>query len=338
MFYNLGEGYYSRELKERQFSEAQSLIKRGRYADAIALLRRAVVDCYTSAEYYLAYCHSHGYGVERNLEAALRWYGISCGRYSDWAKKDYEAVVAQLGECRGQLPEHEVFTDSEFGEIRVHLSTRTDYAQVSFAAGHTYVNQHVSEPYDMAVAHICRALVNADWRRQGYDYGRIDENFEINFPLFKLRIERGQRGGYSYKKNGEIYTIIVPYDVNFDNPCVREYIIKYGMGLLKRAAEEYLPQRVAVLSAQTGLYYSRCRVVAKSWGYYHYKSGVVSLSYFLMKCTAEFVDAVIIHELVHSLCKRHDKKFYDTLLQYGGERVVEVDKNSIGANNRVELL
>ena len=55
----------------------------------------------------------------------------------------------------------------------MHLSTRTDYAQVSFAAGHTYVNQHVSEPYDKAVAHICRALVNADWRRQGYDYDAL---------------------------------------------------------------------------------------------------------------------------------------------------------------------
>ena len=52
----------------------------------------------------------------------------------------------------------------------------------------------------------------------------------------------------------------------------------------------------------------------------------------------EFVDAVILHELVHSLCKFHDKKFYDTLGHYGGQRVVEVDKNSIGANNRVELL
>ena len=119
---------------------------------------------------------------------------------------------------------------------------------------------------------------------------------------------------------------------------MREYIIKHGINLLKRAAEEYLPQRIAALAAKTGLRYSKCKVVAKSWGYYHYRSGVVSLSYYLMKCTPEFVDAVILHELVHSLCKFHDKKFYDTLGHYGGQRVVEVDKNSIGANNRVELL
>ncbi len=338
MYYNLGDGYYSQELKQRQLSEAKALIKQRSFADAVHLLRRAVTDGNTSAEYYLAYYHSHGYGVEKNLEAALRWYGISQGRYSEWAAADYKAVVAQIGDRSSSLPEQVVFTDREFGQIHVHLSKVSDYAQVRFCAGYTYVNQHYSEPYDMAVSHICRALVNADWRRGKYDYGRIDENFEINYPLFKLRIERGVGTRYSYRQSGEIYTIITPAETNFDNPCVREYIIKYGVGLLKRAAEEYLPKRIAELSLQTGLRYSRCRVVSKSWGRYYIKSGVVDLSYLLMKCSPEFVDAVILHELVHSLCKFHDKKFYDTLLQYGGERIVEVDKNSIGANERVELL
>jgi len=40
---------------------------------------------------------------------------------------------------------------------------------------------------------------------------------------------------------------------------------------------------------------------------------------------------------VHSLCKNHDKKFYDTLLHYGTERAVAVDKGSIGYNGSSDL-
>lgn len=337
MFYNLGEGYYSEQLRQQQCQQAKELFRAGRYDEAVTLFRRAATDYNLDACYYLGYCYSHGLGVGQDYFQALRWYRGS-GRWSEWARRDVERIREQIGDIKTPSPESVVFTDSEFGEIRVHLSKESDYAQVRFCGGYTYVNQHYSEPYDLAVAHICRALVNADWRRQDADYGRIDENFEINFPLFKLGIERGVGSKYSFRRSGTLYTIITPANINFDNPCVREYIIKYGIGLLKRAAEEYLPQRIAALAAKTGLRYSKCKVVAKSWGYYHYSSGVVSLSYYLMKCTPEFVDAVILHELVHSLCKFHDKKFYDTLGHYGGQRVVEVDKNSIGANNRVELL
>lgn len=337
MFYNLGEGYYSQKLKEQQYAKAVELYRLGRYVEAVESLRRAVVDGYLPAERYLAYCHSHGLGVEQSELAALRWYGYSV-RGCKWAEEDVERIRLRIAEEQPVVPERVLFTDSEFGEIRVHLSTSANYAQVRFCAGYTYVNQHYSEPYDKAVAHICRALVNADWRRQEYDYGRIDENFELNFPLFKLRIERGEGSKYSHKSCGDVYTIITPRDINFDNPCAREYIIYIGIKLLEKAAEEYLPQRVAQIAAQTGLYYSRCKIVSKRWGIYYRNSGVVKLSYYLMKCTEEFVDAVILHELIHSLCPNHDSRFYDTLLRYGGQRVVDVDRGNIGANGRVELL
>lgn len=58
MYYNFGDGYYSQELKKRQFEEGKQLFDRGEYAAAVALFRRAATDCYQSAECYLGYCHS----------------------------------------------------------------------------------------------------------------------------------------------------------------------------------------------------------------------------------------------------------------------------------------
>ena len=71
--------------------------------------------------------------------------------------------------------------------------------------------------------------------------------------------------------------------------------------------------------------------MGKSLGIY-YPSGKVCLTPKLIRCSAEYVDIVILHELVHSLCGGHDQKFYDTMRYYGGERAVAVDKEYIGCN------
>jgi predicted metal-dependent hydrolase len=70
---------------------------------------------------------------------------------------------------------------------------------------------------------------------------------------------------------------------------------------------------------------------------YFCNSGVVYLDYNLMKCSEEFIDTVILHELVHSICKNHDKRFYETMSRYGTERAVAVDKENIGYNGNREL-
>ena len=333
MYYNLGSGNYDHKLKESQWQRGKELFDRGDYAAAVTLFRRAATDCYQMAECYLGYCHSHGLGVERNLFDALHWYRRN-EIYVSWVAKDVAAIRAEIVQY-GLVEKRDTveFADAEFGVIRVTFSTKVNYPQVRFNAGYTAVTLHTSEPYDYAVAAICKALVNTDWRRQEHDYGRIDESFKLDYPLFHLRIERGVTDKYSFRSEGHTYTIITPKNVNFDLPCTREYIISYGAKLQIKAAERYLPQRVEEISKQTGLYYSRCEVcyTGKNLGIY-YPSGKVCLTPKLIRCSAEYVDVVILHELVHSLCGDHDQKFYDTMRHYGGERAVAVDKEYIGCN------
>ena len=119
MYYNFGDGYYSQELKKRQFEEGKQLFDRAEYAAAVALFRRAATDCYQSAECYLGYCHSHGLGVERNLFEALRWYRFQ-DRYVSWVGRDVAAIRAEI-EASGAADSREpvIFTDDKLGEIRV---------------------------------------------------------------------------------------------------------------------------------------------------------------------------------------------------------------------------
>lgn len=165
MYYNFGDGYYSQELKKRQFEEGKQLFDRAEYAAAVALFCRAATDCYQSAECYLGYCHSHGLGVERNLFEALRWYRFH-ERSVDWVARDVEAInaeIARLGLVDSREPVE--FVDADFGTIRVTFSPNINYPKVRFNASYTAVTLHTSQPYDAAVSAICKALVNADWRR-----------------------------------------------------------------------------------------------------------------------------------------------------------------------------
>ncbi|MBQ9138002.1 MAG: DUF45 domain-containing protein [Alistipes sp.] len=338
MFYNFGEGAYSSKLKAEQHKQGVALFKQRRYAEAVELFLRAATDGYLPSECYLGYCYARGLGVERSPREALRWYSWRLSPLYSWVVEDIKRLRSEVGDAPAKTRESVTFVDSQFGEIVVYFSANIEYPQVRFNANNISVTLFHSEPYGRAVGAICHALVNADFRRQGWDYGRIDENFTIDFPLFKLRIERGAGRRYSHRCEGLCYTIVVPATTDFNRVNTREYIIDYATKLLKKAAESYLPQRIAELSAQTGLIYSRCKIVTKRWGCYFLKSKVVYLSYYLMKCSAEFVDSVIVHELVHSLCKYHNNYFYATLRKYGGERLLEVDRKRIGENAREEIM
>ena len=97
--------------------------------------------------------------------------------------------------------------------------------------------------------------------------------------------------------------------------------------MTKKAAQKYLPPRVAELSKQTGLKFTKCTIRnIDNYIGYHLRSGEVILSPYVIKWSSKEIDALIIHELCHSLVTGHEQDFYDTLLKYGGEEIFEIDK------------
>ena len=338
MYYNIGLTENWRSKQQLLWQQGYKLCEQRQYTAAAELFRRAATNGYRDAELYLGYLHSHGLGVERNLHEALRWYG---NHYKEckWAAVDVEKVESEIK--HSNLPDSRAsvqFFDSQFGDIRVCFSENITYPQVRFNANGISVTLHSAAPYDYAICAICQSLDHRDNRRSAHDYGRIDENFRLDYDLFQLRILRGASSKYSHTVSGSCYTIITPANVDFDRPHTREYIISYTKQLMTKEAERYIPQRTSELSKQTSLYYSRCQLMNKRWGYYHFRSGVVSLSWHLIKCSAEFTDIVIIHELVHSKVRNHGSYFYKALSRYaGGERAVKVDKEEIGANKSLEI-
>ena len=84
-----------------------------------------------------------------------------------------------------------------------------------------------------------------------------------------------------------------------------------------RMAEKFLPERLHLLSAETGFPYKKCSIRLQStrWGSCS-SSGTVSLNAMLLFVPPECVDYVLIHELCHTKHMDHSVFFWQEVAKY----------------------
>jgi hypothetical protein len=282
---------------------------------------------------YLAYCHEVGYGTHKDPYTALVWYRMAMeagGRKYErsWVDRRMRALEAMKPE-RHPVPDG--LHDCVFGYVRFAYDPKK-YVSVNFTDGYIKVSGNFPrEPYDRVMARVAAAVEHKESCREAY--GReglpkvIDEAFTCDYEHFKLRIRRGSGRKFTHHIEGDHYVIDAPADVVFEHAAVRETILNYIRRLVRDAARKYLPERLEQLSRQTGLPYNKCRVCALSGalGLYYIKSRNIDLEYSLILHRQDRLDAVLVHELCHNISPGHDRKFYDALLKYGGERLYRAD-------------
>ena len=89
--------------------------------------------------------------------------------------------------------------------------------------------------------------------------------------------------------------------------------------ILKKAALEYLPSRVAELEALMGVnppYKVRVRKMKRTLGSNSRKTHTLTFQVRLFAFTPEIVDSVIVHELAHHFAFDHSDKFYAVVYRY----------------------
>ena len=96
---------------------------------------------------------------------------------------------------------------------------------------------------------------------------------------------------------------------------------------LRRLAKEDLPPRIARLSQQTGLRYTKLsiRAARTKWGSCSSRNAI-SLSLFLMQLPEALRDFVILHELCHTVHHNHSPRFHDLLDRLVGGREKELNR------------
>ena len=311
--------------------KGEELYRQGRYKEAVSHFRQAASRGYPShlVYAYLAYSHYKGLGVPVNHYAALCWHQLLTEKKDGItsARQVYGSDFDKICALRAARPQG---GSSEFDDYligRIELRSDTTYERVRFYADKVVVELAGLNPhYDNYYA--IRMIDNAYEYHKYYNLpSNLDESFTRDYEFYSLRIKQGNVAKVTHVAKGDTYTIVVPNDMRFDQIVTRVAILMESRKVTKKAAQKYLPPRVAELSKQTGLKFTKCTIRnIDNYIGYHLRSGEVILSPYVIKWSSKEIDALIIHELCHSLVTGHEQDFYDTLLKYGGEEIFEIDK------------
>lgn len=109
--------------------------------------------------------------------------------------------------------------------------------------------------------------------------------------------------------------VLHPPTMGHDDPSLQKAAREGSIRALKSQAERLLPQRLAELARTHGFEYSGVviRRLRSRWGSCDQDRNI-SLSLFLMQLPWEYIDYVILHELVHTRVMRHGPDFWGVMV------------------------
>lgn len=111
-------------------------------------------------------------------------------------------------------------------------------------------------------------------------------------------------------------TVNHPADMDPSHPEVQKAARDASIRALRAQAERLLPQRLAGLAETHGFRYSGVRIkrLRSRWGSCD-QDGMIALSLFLMQLPWEYIDYVLLHELVHTRVMRHGPDFWQAMTE-----------------------
>ncbi|MDR0745531.1 MAG: M48 family metallopeptidase [Mediterranea sp.] len=216
--------------------------------------------------------------------------------------------------------------DKELGRLVVRVNprarrltfrTKTDAVYVTVPPGTT------AKEVRHAIESLRRKLRAAQQRLP--DQRRIDLDFRIDAPFFKLSLVNGQRDKFlAHSELGEM-KIICPPTAGFDGEELQEWLCKVIEEALRRNAKNILPSRLYMLSNQHNLSYNKVKINSSRgrWGSCSAKKNI-NLSYFLVLLPQHLIDYVLLHELCHTKEMNHSDRFWDLLNSVTNQKAFEL--------------
>ncbi len=175
------------------------------------------------------------------------------------------------------------------GKVRVSMPSWTPYySAVSFAKSRNeWINEQLSQ-------HKTSLLVD-------------------DAPVGKTRILRFSSSS-SDRMTGKISSshATIYSNLHYSDPTVQQKAKKVIEKALKQEAEQLLPVRLNELSVKHGFEFSEVSIkkFSSRWGSCSSKKAI-SLNYYLMQLPWEYIDAVLLHELIHTKHMHHGPEFWN---------------------------
>jgi predicted metal-dependent hydrolase len=202
-------------------------------------------------------------------------------------------VIPQIGEIilsKRRGSSHIRLSINAAGKVRVGLPYWAPYsAGISFALSKAdWIKKHLS-------AHPDQMLKNGDLIGKSH---RVEYTQDLNQKITAVKISKN--------------AIKVTSAISISSPSVQKKITSAAEKALKSQADQLLKQRLDAIAKKHGFEYKsvQTRKLTARWGSCS-NAKVITLSYYLIQLPWQFIDYVIIHELIHTQHMHHGKEFWD---------------------------
>lgn len=140
-------------------------------------------------------------------------------------------------------------------------------------------------------------------------------DFQLEAAGFCMKILRGDGPSVKAHFNEGCLSVFCPADTDFNDPELRNWLLKLLEKGLKMEAVKYLPKRLRELSEKAGLPFSEVRISASKgrWGSCSSRKSISLSCYLMLVPKPQLVDYVLLHELCHTVEMNHGKRFWDLL-------------------------
>lgn len=204
------------------------------------------------------------------------------------------------------------YTDADLGEIYILSRTNARHITMRVKSDGIYVTAHPLTPVD----HILEVLDEFRSRlkaRQAKLTPRpiYDFKFKIETDCFQLHFQPTENTCFTLSSKPGQEIIYCPSTTDFRGQQMQEWLHKVVCEALRKQAKLFLPQRLAYQAKRCGLDFNKVSIRSSQsrWGSCSSQKNI-SLSWYLMTLPLHLIDAVLIHELCHTVEMNHGPRFW----------------------------
>lgn len=318
------------------FERGVELYKSKRYKEAAEHFLLGIVKLRSdSSKIWLANCYETGLGVEKNLLMAKDLYQVAY--YYNLAHSQRNSTIGAWLQERleqlGHIPHSgsmSLFIDGIGNVKAIKTLNGPQTPQLRYNINETVVTcdnkETFAEMFHYAQETIPR--LNLEWTCDGRN--RFFDGYSLNTHHFSLVVTRGESDSYHTRLNGNCCHVIFPKSANLNYLHVQETILRKVKEIIYKRAQEVIPQVLQKVSERINVPYRKCIVVKTLRNYsakYYPATRDVTFCASCIQLPRESLESLCIHELTHSFVHSHNKDFYDKMLQLGGRKMCDLDKN-----------
>ncbi len=193
--------------------------------------------------------------------------------------------------------------------LRLHVDEQHGIV-LHFPAG--IPEQHALRFLDEKKAWLRRSLLKQNELKAGFTIFSEHVNFKTR--LHTLYLARHDKNTIRSVVSGNKIVVWFPDHAPAEDPRIQRVIRKAVEEAWRIEAKSYLPERVKMLATKYNLQYKSITVKnAKTrWGSCSGDNSI-NLNLQLMRLPEQLIDYVILHELMHTVHKNHQKAFWSAL-------------------------